>query len=76
MRIKYTKDSEWGEILTICRRQMEEVTFDKILPELLNLMIKGHDLVTKSSAVTFVKDIILENKTIHLISAKNSKKIA
>jgi len=22
MRIKYTQDSEWGEILTICRKQM------------------------------------------------------
>jgi len=54
---------------------MEESTFDKILPELLNLMIKGHDLVTKSTAVTFVKDIILENKQ-NLIKPQNSKKIA
>jgi hypothetical protein len=76
MRIKYTRDSEWGEILTICRRQMEESTFEKILPDLLNLMIKGHDLVTKSTAVTFIKDIIFENKTLHLVSPKNSKKIA
>jgi hypothetical protein len=75
MRIKYTQDSEWGEILTICRKQMEEPTFDKILPDLLNLMIKGHDLVTKSTAVTFVKDIILENKQ-SLIKPQNSKKIA
>lgn len=75
MRIKYTRDSEWGEILTICRKQMEEPTFDKILTELMNLMIKGHDLVTKSSAILFVQDIILENR-LHLITPKNSRKIA
>ena len=72
MRIKYTRDSEWGEILTICRKQMEEPTFDKILTELMNLMIKGHDLVTKSSAIIFVQDIILENR-LHLITPKNSR---
>jgi hypothetical protein len=33
---------------------MDEKTFDTILNELLNLMIKGHDLVTKSTAVLFV----------------------
>jgi len=38
-------------------------------------MIKGHDLVTKSSAITFVQDIILENKG-ELIKPQNSKKIA
>ena len=75
MRIKYTKDSEWGEILTICRKQMDEVTFDKILNDLLVLMIKGHDLVTKSTAVTFVMDAFHENRS-SLISPKNSKKIA
>ena len=54
---------------------MEEPTFDKILTELMNLMIKGHDLVTKSSAILFVQDIILENR-LHLITPKNSRKIA
>jgi hypothetical protein len=54
---------------------MEKDTFEKILPGLLNLMIKGHDLVTKSSAVSFIIDVILENR-LHLISPQNSKKIA
>lgn len=75
LRVKYTRDSEWGEILQICRRQMEQETFDKILPELLMLMVKGHDLVTKSAAVTFVSDIVLENRT-EIIAPKNSRKIA
>jgi hypothetical protein len=54
---------------------MDEKTFDKILNELLGLMIKGHDLVTKSAAVTFVSDLILENR-LEILSPKNSKKIA
>ena len=54
MRIKLTRDSDWGEILAICRKQMFETTFDKILPELMHLMIKGHDLVTKSTAISFL----------------------
>ena len=41
---------------------MTQETFDKIVNDLINLMIKGHDLVTKSSAITFVQDVILENK--------------
>jgi len=53
---------------------MNETTFDKILNDLLNLMIKGHDLVTKSTAVVFVQNIILENK-LELIAPKNSRKI-
>ena len=55
---------------------MEKPTFEKILPELLNLMIRGHDLITKSSAISFVMDIIFENKHTELISPQNSKKIA
>ena len=54
---------------------MDEPTFDAILNDLLNLMIKGHDLITKSAAVTFVSDLILENKQ-DLIAPKNSRKIA
>lgn len=54
LRIKSTRDSEWGEILAICRKKMTQPTFDKILNDLINLMIKGHDQVTKSAAVTFV----------------------
>ena len=54
---------------------MDEKCFDTILNDLLNLMIKGHDLVTKSTAILFVQDIILENK-MELITAKNSRKIA
>lgn len=46
-----------------------------MLPELMNQMMKGHDMVTKSTAVTFVKDIILDNKT-ELIAPKNAKKLA
>ena len=54
MRIKFTRESDWGEILSICRKQMFETTFDKILSELMHLMIKGHDLVTKSTAISFL----------------------
>jgi uncharacterized protein YjeT (DUF2065 family) len=54
---------------------MDEPIFDKILTDVVNLMFKGHDQVTKSSAVNFVNDIILENKT-HLIAPKNARKIA
>ena len=54
---------------------MSESIFDQILNELLNLMIRGHDMITKSSAVIFIQDIILENK-IELISPKNARKIA
>jgi hypothetical protein len=76
MRIKLTRESEWGEILAICRKQMFETTFDKILPELMHLMIKGHDIITKSSAISFLQDIILENRQKELIQPKNAKKLA
>lgn len=54
---------------------MSEEIFDQILNDLLNLMIKGHDMITKSSAVIFIQDIILENR-LDLISPKNARKIA
>lgn len=54
---------------------MSEAIFDQILNDLLNLMIRGHDMITKSSAVIFIQDIILENK-VELISPKNARKIA
>jgi hypothetical protein len=54
---------------------MSEEIFDQILNDLLNLMIRGHDMITKSSAVIFIQDIILENK-VELISPKNARKIA
>jgi hypothetical protein len=54
---------------------MNESTFDRILNDLLSLMVKGHDLVTKSTAVVFVQNIILENR-LDLIAPKNSRKIA
>ena len=60
--MKYTKESTWGEILKICRDQMSDKTFDKILNELINFMRSAHDITTKSAAVSFVSDIILENK--------------
>tara|TARA_B110000285_G_C15094262_1_gene600955 strand:+ start:1485 stop:1898 length:414 start_codon:yes stop_codon:yes gene_type:complete len=75
LRIKYSRDSEWGEILNICRKQMDQKCFDNILNELLGLIVKGHDMVTKSAAIMFVQDIILENK-LELIDPKNSRKIA
>ena len=75
LRIKYTRDSEWGEILTMCRKKMSQATFDSILNDLINLMIKGHDLTTKSAAVTFIQDIVLESKS-ELITPQSSKKIA
>ena len=43
LRIKYTKESAWGEILKICRDQMTQETFNKILNDVLNFMFKGHD---------------------------------
>lgn len=54
---------------------MNEPILDKILTDVLNLMFKGHDQVTKSCAVNFINDIILENKT-ELIAPKNARKIA
>ena len=75
LRIKYSRDSEWGDILNICRKQMDQKCFDNILNDLLNLIIKGHDMVTKSAAIMFVQDIILENR-VELIAPKSSRKIA
>jgi hypothetical protein len=43
LRLKYTKESAWGEILKICRDQMTPETFNKILNDLLGFMLKGHD---------------------------------
>ena len=75
LRLKYTRDSTWGEILKICREQMTEETFSKILNDLIGLMRTGHDQITKSTAISFVQDIILE-KQFHLITPQNSRKIA
>lgn len=41
---------------------MTQETFNKILNNLLEFMFKGHDQITKSSAISFIDDIILENK--------------
>lgn len=38
-------------------------------------MFKGHDMITKSTAVAFINDLILENK-LDLITPQNSRKIA
>jgi hypothetical protein len=54
LRLKYTKDSAFGEILKICRDQMTEITFSKILNDLILLMKTGHDQITKSTAIQFV----------------------
>lgn len=45
---------------------MTEETLDKILNDLIKIMRTGYDITTKSTAVSFVSDIILENKT-HLL---------
>jgi hypothetical protein len=74
MKLKFSKDTTWGEILRICRDQMTQETFSKILTDLLILVRQGSDSVIKASAVSFINDIILEQKDI--ISAKDSKAIA
>lgn len=37
-------------------------TFEKILNDLINYMFRAHDYITKATSVSFVNDIILENK--------------
>lgn len=75
MRLKYTKEGAWGEILKICRDQMSQETFNKILNDVMGLMFKGHDMITKSTAVAFINDMILENK-MQLIAPKSAQRIA
>lgn len=72
--MKMTKESTQGEILRICREMMTEATFDKILPEILKLARFGHDMITKTTATTFINDTVLENSA--MISPKNSRVIA
>ena len=62
MRTKMTKESTHGEILQICREIMTKETFDKILPSLLQFAQSGHDISTKSTAVVFINDIVLEGR--------------
>lgn len=47
MRNKMTKESTQGEILAICREMMTSETFDKILPQVLQFCLSGHDITTK-----------------------------
>lgn len=75
LKLKYTRDSTWGEILKICRDQMYQETFEKILNDILNFMFRGHDQITKSMAIAFINDMILENK-LDLLKPQTSKKIA
>jgi len=75
MRNKMTKESTHGEILSICREMMSADTFEKILQPLLQYAKTGHDITTKSSAVIFINDTVLEGR-IELISPKNSRLIA
>lgn len=72
--MKFTKESGQGEILKICREMMTETTFDKILPDVLKLARTGHDITTKSTAIMFINDTVLENMA--MISPKNSRLIA
>jgi hypothetical protein len=51
LKVKYAKESTWGEILKICRDQMTEETFSRILNDLIGFMRSGHDLITKTTAV-------------------------
>ena len=74
LKLKFTKDSVHGEILKICREMMTEETFDKILPDILKLTRSGHDITTKSTAVMFISDSVLENQD--MVSPKNSRLIA
>jgi hypothetical protein len=62
LKLKYTKESTWGEILKVCRDQLTQSTFDKIVNDLIHIMRSSHDSLTKSTAVQFVNDLILENK--------------
>ena len=73
--MKLTRETEAGKILEICRAKMTVDTFEEIVNDLINLMIRGHDILTKSSAVLFVQDIILENK-LSLIHPKTARKLA
>ena len=75
MRLKLTRETEAGKILEICRAKMTVDTFEEIVGDLTTLMIRGHDILTKSSAVLFVQDIVLENKT-DLIQPKTARKLA
>jgi len=74
LKMKYTNEGTWGEILKICRDQMTPETFEKILPDLLLFLRQGHDALTKSAAASFINDIVLEQRE-HLIKPQNSKKI-
>jgi hypothetical protein len=51
-------------------------TFEKVLTELFQVMKSGHDLTTKSNAITFISDIVLESRAEEVISPQNAKKIA
>ena len=75
LRQKATKSSTAGEILSICREMMTAETFEKILPNLLQFSMSGHDITTKSIAVHFINDTVLEGRQ-ELINPKNSRLIA
>lgn len=75
MRNKMTKESTHGEILRICREMITADTFEKIIQPLLQYARSGHDISTKSSALIFINDMVLEGR-LELISPKNSRLIA
>ena len=75
MRNKMAKESTHGEIMRICREMMTIETFDKILPAILQYARSGHDLSTKSTAVIFINDVVIEGR-LDCISPKNSRLIA
>jgi len=76
MRLKYTSGSPMGDILRVCRNLITAETFEKVLPNLLNLMKTGHDLTTRSTAITFINEMMVENKYEGVIDPKQSKRIA
>lgn len=50
-----------GEILRVCRNLITAETFDKVLPNMLNLMKTGHDVTTRSTAISFINEMMSEN---------------
>ena len=70
MRLRYTSGSPLGEILRTCRILITADTFDKVLPELFKLMKTGHDITTRSTAISFISDLIVENKHEGVIDPK------
>ena len=68
--MRYTSGSPMGEILRVCRNLITAETFDKVLPNMLNLMKTGHDVTTRSTAISFINEMMSENKYEGVIEPK------